>query len=68
MIHTVADSVKQAQLKVEFAQDSADALVQMNLDGKGHELGSVREYFDMLEVYRKVGGLKPTRLRPTKIA
>jgi hypothetical protein len=67
MIQTVADSVKQAQLKVEFAQDSADALVQMNLDGKGHELGAVREYFDKLAVHRKVGGMKPMRLLLTKI-
>jgi hypothetical protein len=68
MIQTVADSVKHAQLKDEFAQDSANALVRMNHDGKGHELGSVREYFDKLAVYRKVGGVKPRRLRPTKIA
>jgi hypothetical protein len=68
MIQTVADSVKHAQLKDEFAQDSTNALVRMNLDGKGHELGSVREYFDKLAVYRKVGGVKPRRLLPTKIA
>jgi hypothetical protein len=67
MIQTLADSVKRSQLRDSFAQDSADALVQMSLDGKGHELGAVREYFEKLAVYRKVGGVKPSRLRPTKI-
>jgi predicted transcriptional regulator len=68
MIQTLADSLNRTQLKDKFAQDSADALLQMNRDGKGHELGAVREYFDKLAAHRKAGGAKPARLRTTKIA
>jgi hypothetical protein len=68
MIQTLVDSLKRTRMRDEFAQDSADALLQMNRDGKGHELGAVKEYFDKLASYRKVGGVKPARLRATKIA
>jgi hypothetical protein len=68
MIQTLADSIKRSQLQEKFAKDSADAILQMNRNGKGHELGAVREYFDKLASYRKAGGTKPARLRPTKIA
>jgi hypothetical protein len=68
MIKTLADSLNRTQLWDEFAQNSADALLQMNRDGKGHELDSVREYFEKLALYRKAGGAKPARLRTTKSA
>jgi hypothetical protein len=68
MIQTLADSLSRTQLRDTFAQDSADALLQMNRDGKGHELGAVKEYFEKLALYRETGGAKPARLRTTKIA
>ncbi|MBI2748410.1 MAG: hypothetical protein HYX43_03450 [Burkholderiales bacterium] len=67
MIQTLADSVRRAQLREAFAQDSIDALRDMKTSGLGYELGDVRMYFSQLAKHRKGQRAKPAVPQPTRL-
>ena len=67
MIQTLADSVRRAQMREAFAQDSIDALRDMKTNGLGYELGDVRTYFSQLAEHRKGKREKPAAPKPTRI-
>jgi hypothetical protein len=67
MLQAIANSVRSAQLRESFAEDSAAALRNMKASGDGFELGDVRNYFAQMAAHRKGQGPKPSRLSPTRL-
>ena len=67
MIQTLAETVRRAQMREAFAQDSVDALRDMKTSGRGYELSDVRRYFSQLAEHRKGLRVKPVAPQPTRL-
>jgi len=67
MLQAIANSVRSAQLRESFAEDSAAALRDMKVSGEGFELTDVRDYFAQMAAHRKGQGPKPSPLLPKRL-
>lgn len=67
MLQAIANSVRSAQLRESFVEDSAAALRDMKASGEGFELTDVREYFAQISAHRKGQGPKPSPLKTTRL-
>ncbi len=67
MVSTLADAAQRKRLKQTFAQDSAEALADMNASGKGHALEDVRLYFSELKEHRQGKRAPPAPLKSKKM-
>jgi predicted transcriptional regulator len=67
MLQAISNSVRSAQQRELFAEDSATALRSMKASGLGYELGDVRAHFAQMSAHRKGQGPKPAKLAPTRL-
>jgi predicted transcriptional regulator len=67
MLQAISNSVRSAQQRESFAEDSAKALRSMKASGMGYELGEVRAHFAKLAAQRKGQGTKPSKLAATSL-
>ena len=67
MVSTLADAAQRKRLRQTFAQDAADALVDMKFTGTGHALDDVRSYFSQLKEHRQGHSAEPAPLQPKKM-
>jgi predicted transcriptional regulator len=67
MLQAISNSVRSAQQRELFAEDSAKALRSMKASGLCFELGDVRAHFAQMSAHRKGQGSKPAKLAPTRL-
>jgi hypothetical protein len=67
MLQAISNSVRAAQQRESFAEDSAKALRSMKASGLGYELGDVQAHFAQMSAHRKGLGPKPGKLVATRL-